>query len=391
MINNIVAYDLREVTKKQALSKAKSWYKAGLIENDKWIVIQAKYQSNLYTPKILMRVFLFCITVLGISTLSIPLGFMFQTDSEAGIRMLLFIIGIAAVIFTENKIIKSDNHFRSGVTEAGYYVGLAFIYFGILGFEINDNIVYFLVAFIFLAAATVRYLDIVSLAFAVFSLIGSLFFLFQSSLAFFPFTLMILFAGLYLASQQLQKRVILDIWEDHFIVFDTLSLLLFYFGGNYFVVRELSVEMTGLSLAAGEDIPFAFLFYSFTFLIPMVYLAYGLIKRKVIFIRVSLLTISLAVLTLQYYYFNSQTEITVTIIGAFMIFVALTLMKYLKVNRKGYTREQILSSKWDNSDLVAFVASQTLGGHQIDTKVNTKEGMKFGGGSFGGGGASSEF
>ena len=66
-------------------------------------------------------------------------------------------------------------------------------------------------------------------------------------------------------------------------------------------------------------------------------------------------------------------------------------MKYLKTPRNAFTRNQLLTNKWDNSDFTALIASQTLGGHQIDTDINTNEDIEFGGGKFGGGGASGKF
>jgi len=55
--------------------------------------------------------------------------------------------------------------------------------------------------------------------------------------------------------------------------------------------------------------------------------------------------------------------------------------------RNGFTGENLLSSKWANMNLEAFVISQTMGGNQTNaTKIETG-----GGGSFGGGGSSESF
>jgi len=73
--------------------------------------------------------------------------------------------------------------------------------------------------------------------------------------------------------------------------------------------------------------------------------------------------------------------------GTVLIGLAIALMRYLKTMRNGFTGDNLLSSKWANMNLEAFVISQTMGGNQTDaTKATTG-----GGGSFGGGGSSESF
>jgi uncharacterized membrane protein YgcG len=210
---------------------------------------------------------------------------------------------------------------------------------------------------------------------------------FDNALEIMPFLVIAIFLFLFFLSRKLQKTSDLLLWEDHFIVFDTIALLLIYLGGNYFVVREMSVEMMQLELDEGQDIPLAFVFYSLTFLIPVLYIAIGVLKREMMLIRVGVLTILLSVVTIKYYYSIGHPEITITVAGGILVAISLGLMKYLKTSRKGFTREKLLSRKWEDSDLTAFIASQTLGGHQI-SKTEKFTGK---GGEFGGGGASGDF
>ena len=66
---------------------------------------------------------------------------------------------------------------------------------------------------------------------------------------------------------------------------------------------------------------------------------------------------------------------------------AIALMRYLKIMRNGFTRENILSEKWGNMNVEAFVISQTMGGNQQSLQQPDMPG----GGTSGGGGASSDF
>ncbi|MEO9850172.1 MAG: hypothetical protein ABJE80_07280 [Reichenbachiella sp.] len=388
MINKLVAYDLLEVKKKLSLAKAKTWYKAGLVEEEQWKGIQADYPSDLYSPTIFMRILLFVATFFGLSTVLGPILLLVADEGIVAIRIMVFIAGVVMIAFTERVMIKDKRHFKSGITEAGYYIGFSFVYFGLMGFGIDEILIYWMMALLFVSIGTIRYMDLLSLVATVVCLVAVLFLSLTSILAFLPFVIMILFGGLFIISQKIQKKTDYLVWEDHFILFDTLALLLVYLGGNYFVVRELSIEMMGLELGEGQDIPMAFLFYGFTFLIPLAYLIWGIRNRSILFIRVSLLVLTLTVFTIKYYYSFAPPEVSITVAGGILILISLVLLKYLKKSRKGFIRDQIIQSKWDNPDLVAVVASQTLGGHQIDQSESSQIGK---GGEFGGGGASGDF
>lgn len=383
----MVAYDLNEVKKKLSVAKVETWYKGNILNEEQWNSIQSDYQTNLYSPALFMRILLFIATYFGLTTILGPILLLVADEGIAAIRIMVFIAGVAMLVFTEKVMIKEKHHFKSGITEAGYYTGLLFVYFGLLGFGIDEELVYWLAAFLFVSVGTIRYMDLLSLFAAVICLLAIIFYSLSTILSYLPFIVMIVFATLFILSQRFQKNIDYLIWEDHFIVFDTLALLLVYLGGNYFVVRELSVEMMGLELIEGQDIPMAFLFYGLTFLTPIVYLIWGIRQRSILFIRVSLLVLALSVFTIKYYYSFAPPQVSITIAGGLMIAIALVLIKYLKKNRNGFIREQIFQSKWDNPDLVATVASQTLGGHQIDeSEIPLGQG-----GKFGGGGASGEF
>ncbi len=161
--------------------------------------------------------------------------------------------------------------------------------------------------------------------------------------------------------------------------------MMFYLAGNYFVVRQLSENLLNMNISDGEDIPLAFLFYATTVLVPLVYLYWGIKQKSILFIRVSLLVITLTVITLKYYFSLGHPEITITLAGGLLIIISIALLYYLKHPRHGFTRDLLISDKWHSQDLTAFIASQTLGGNKIETSANDT--AEFKGGQFGGGGA----
>ena len=73
--------------------------------------------------------------------------------------------------------------------------------------------------------------------------------------------------------------------------------------------------------------------------------------------------------------------------GSSLIGATIALMHYLKIKRNGFTGENIMSEKWGNMNVEAFVISQTMGGNQ----TNAEHPSLPGGGTSGGAGASSSF
>jgi uncharacterized membrane protein YgcG len=202
-----------------------------------------------------------------------------------------------------------------------------------------------------------------------------------------PFVMILLFIPLYCYSKKLGQRSHLAAWNNNLILVEGISLIVIYLSGNYLVVRELSIELMGLALEDGEDIPFAIVFYALTVIIPITFLYFGLRKKDVVLLRVSLILIAFSVFTFKYYYGFGHPEITLTVAGAVLTIASVLLLNYLKVTRHGYTRENLLSEKWGDTNLQAFIVSQTMGGNQ----VTPEQGFEGGGGDFGGGGASGKF
>jgi uncharacterized membrane protein YgcG len=147
------------------------------------------------------------------------------------------------------------------------------------------------------------------------------------------------------------------------------------------------VALMGLAITEGEDIPFAFIFYVFTIFIPVAYLYFGLRKKDVVMLRVSLLVIAFSAFTFKYYFSLGHPEITLTLAGITLIAISIGVMRYLKIMRNGFTRDNLLSEQWGNMNIEAFLISQTMGGNQSAIAQSDMPG----GGRFGGGGASSDF
>ena len=390
MSNHIIAYNLPELEKKIVLSEAENLYKSKVVSEEQWHKIQEVFATKLYTPAIFMRILLFIFSLVGMLTIMGPFGLIFGDIGEYGYRFLTFILGCSLLFLTDHLLIKGKFHYKSGVTEAGIYAGLLFIGFAVLGGESHHELVYLLVGFLLAAFAAIRYLNLTALAITIGFFGGILFQILMDiggvAQALMPFIFMISFALIYWGSKELELKLSKVYLNNQLSIIQTISLVLIYVAGNYFVVRELSIKLLDLTLAENQDIPFAFVFYGFTALIPIVYIYWGLKQKSVMFIRVALLTLALSVITLKYYFSLGMPIVTITVSGAILIISALLFLNYLKQIRHGYTREKLLNDKWSSPDLMAFIASQTLVGQQVQGSDGNNDPIP-GGGSFGGAGA----
>lgn len=389
----MIAFDKTELKKLAITDEAEKWFKAGIIDANQWQIIQTENYSNLYHPPFWLRIILFIATLLAIySSIGFFVSMIFQeTDNiENIIRGIMIIIGLGSFVLLEAAVIRNNHHYKSGVTEALIYMALSNLTIGIVGFDANEYVIAFMVLLSGVIAA-IRYLNLIG----VIAVVGAIaFFIFQGFYdlggvfkALIPFAFMFVFGTGYFLSQQFQKANHLPFYRDSFIVLDTLFLILVYAGGNYFVVRELSIEMMGLNLADGNDIPFGWLFHITTVIIPLAFLYFGIIRKELLLNRVGILTTFASVITFKYYYSLGHPEITLTIAGAITAGLTIWILNYLKTPKNGFTREKLLSDKWDNLNAESVLISSTMGGNVAPEKTGTE----FGGGQFGGGGAGGEF
>jgi hypothetical protein len=201
-----------------------------------------------------------------------------------------------------------------------------------------------------------------------------------------PFIVMFIFSGGYFLGSRLEKKNALQIWENQINTLQALCLALVYVGGNYFIVRELGQSLNGTYLEPGQDIPFAWLFYTLTAVVPLFYLYRGITTRNRIFIWVGLAAAGFSVFTFKFYFSLGHPEVTITFAGALLLGIAFYALNYLKSPKNGITRQRIAAANLDFLTSEAILISQTMASttqpHQKDV---------FGGGGFGGGGASGNF
>ena len=164
------------------------------------------------------------------------------------------------------------------------------------------------------------------------------------------------------------------------------SLISLYAAGNYFIVSELSNDMFNLQLQPGETIPFGWIYWIFTILVPPLYLLVGIRKKNIILLRTGLILLAAIVFTVRYYHTILPVEYVMSIAGIIILPAAYLLLKRLQEPVYGFTSKKFTSkNEIDKLQLESLLLAQTFK-PGIDQDVT-----KFGGGSFGGGGASADY
>lgn len=386
------AYNHQWVYNLALIKETKRWSNHGFITSVQFSAIAEAFKTPFYHPNLIIRILLFVATLLAISGVTGLLALMFADSGAIVISIGCIVYGLASLAVLE-KLFIGNNHFKSGVTEALLYHACGFIIGGAGGLSEFDNTQLILItSLIVFTFAGWRYLDLLCTIAAFLSLAGILFYnLYEAGgmvQQLIPFVFLLVFGFVYVGFKKLKSLVNLKLWSYNLLVVESLSLILIYASGNYLVVRELSVNLMELSIEPGQDIPFAFVFYVLTVAIPFAYLYFGIKNRDVVLLRVSLLVLAFSAFTFKYYYSLGHTEITLIVAGAMLCILAIALMRYLKTIKHGFTREDVMSHKWQGMNVEALLISQTMGGNQMG---NASSGETGGGGSSGGGGASSDF
>jgi uncharacterized membrane protein YgcG len=356
------------------------------VEND---TIHSKYQAHFYTPNFFIRIGLFLLTLV-IASFSFGLfALIFMSAIESIIEGMTIFFALAIYAALE-LMVQRKNHYQSGVDDALLWLSAAMLFAGI-SFSVNAGaLANCVLAFVISFYATLRFADRVMSIAAYFALLGVAFFTFDQFggivKAVLPFILMAASAAIYFGINYFKQQPGLKNYDPCFSIIRIAALLSFYAAGNFYVVKELSSRMYHLPAGNTTPIPFGWLFWAFTFIIPISYIASGIQKKDAIFLRTGMLLIAAIVFTVRYYYAIAPPEVLMVIGGIALLVISYAIPQYLKEQKFGFNNAMTnVENKEEKLQIESLVIAETF------SQQAAAETTKFGGGSFGGGGASSDF
>jgi hypothetical protein len=387
----MIAYNKFWLTNNIVLSELDTALAANLTTANEQAAAKPMYKSGFYTPNLFVRIGLFILTaVVIIFSFGLFSLMILSAIGEKNIGELLLFFGLVCYASLE-WFVASRHHYQSGVDDALIWISVVFIIAGInIAADIapiNNAVLVFILA----AWFTLRFIDRLLLIFATIALLAVVFFMLQkmgaTAKAVTPFVLMFTAALLYFLFKKIGSKQQLYLYRQCFTMGTITSLLCFYIAGNYFVVREVSNLLFNLELQPGESIPFAWLFWFFTVLIPLLYILWGILKKDIILLRTGLLLVTAIVFTIRYYHHLWSLELVMITGGVFFIVVAYALTSLLKIPKAGFTAQPLQRrSEAGIQQIESIIIAETMTVSAADNGADN-----FGGGSFGGGGASEDF
>lgn len=387
----MIAYNKEKLDNGILADEADSLFKGGFISKEQKKFIEKELSGLKSQNNILVRLGFFLLGCLLYGSVCGSISVFGLSAENAFFQICCYIFAIVGFAGTE--LLANQNYHNHGLDDAFILGALLNVGVAIAvtteGYEI---VIAFFVAigalFMFL-----RYLHILSMLVFCLSATAFLFYgMFEFGdvgKAILPFVAMIFAGAFYFLTKKIMNRLTEHYYYNGLLLANSFCLVLFYLSCNYLVVRELSAALLGAQVKPGTDIPFAFFFYAFTFIVPIVYLVQALKTKDRIMLWISFLAIAFSIYTIRFYHSVLPIEVALTLGGAVLFAIAYFSIRKLKEKESGLTFKP---DRINHSDSLlnaeALVVASTFG---MKPEVKTDSPIEFGGGGFSGGGSEGNF
>jgi hypothetical protein len=386
----MIAYNRQSLDNLDLQLQAREAFEKNLLAAGEYARIIAAYPFRLYIPNSFIRIGLFLLTCVAASFGLGLLSLMIIDSFDKNIYIVLLVYAAIAVFVLE-LFIRNQKMHGAGVDDALLWIASALIFTGI-NLALKEPIPPATQSAIILFLALIgmlRYADRIMALVAYGALLA---WVFYTALAWgpvgrglLPFLIMALSIGCYFLFTTLQTKTSLRHYRTHIILLRLATLVSLYAAGNYFIIRELNASIAGQT----ASVSLGWLWWLFTFAIPVLYVINGVRKKDVLFLWTGMALASGAILTFRYYYHIVPTEIAMIVAGIVLIAGVYGLTRYLRTPRHGFTatapNESHLLENLPVEGLVMAESFASVASAPADI------GVKFGGGSTGGGGAGGQY
>jgi hypothetical protein len=389
----MIAYNSQSLDNLYVQEQAETAKVANCITDEEHRAILTAYPVDLYSPNPYMRIGIFILTTIILLFSFGLFSLLLNAGGDTAMGVLCFIFGAGAYALAEY-MVREKKHFKSGADAALIWaagtsllcaLGVATDFDApvwVWCFAALMLAIYFVLRFADVSMSIVTHLSFLGMIFSACESIGDIAKLIT------PFMVILASAGVYFLSIKLIAIHTYRHYKKCLQMLQVCALITLYLGGNYFVVREVSVEMFHLDLQPGQDIPGGWIFWILTVIVPLIYIYAGIRKKDRILICVGLLLIAGIVYTIRYYHSVAPLEVAMTLGGLAMIGIAYTLIRYLKTPRHGFTEASSDERHaMEALQIESLIIAQTMS-HAATPQPDQ---LEFGGGSGGGGGASGDY
>ncbi|WP_125722923.1 hypothetical protein [Flavobacterium ustbae] len=388
----MIVYDKKILNNEALIDEAASLHSGGFISKDQKKFIEKELESIKSQKNILVRIGFFLLGALLFGSICGAITIFGVSSERIFFQICCYIFAIVGFVGAE--ILASKNFHNHGLDDAFILGALLNVGFAIgITTEGYEMVIAFFVAIVALFMF-LRYLHLLSMLVFCLAITAFLFYgmfeLGQIGKAVLPFTAAIFAGVFYFFTKRIIGRLTQIYYYNGLLLANSFCLVLFYLSCNYLIVRELSVELLGADVKPGTDIPFAFFFYAFTFIVPIIYLVQALRTKDRLMLWISFLAIAFSIYTIRFYYLVLPIEVALTLGGTVLFAIAYFSIKKLKEKESGLTFKP---DRITHSDALlnaeALVVASTFG-MKPEVKPQASP-MEFGGGGFSGGGSGGSF
>lgn len=392
----MVAYNESDLDTTFLVAEAENMKHSGFINSDVFGKILKENIGLKTQDNVLIRM---CLFVLGSIVYGSICGvlalFMSGVNNfDESLKIMVFVYAILGFVTTELFLIKEFKFFGNGLDDAA-----------ILGIQLSlasaaalltdgDSFTIGLVIALTSVFCYLRYLNIPSLIIGCFSCTYVLasfmldFVKYGKSLL--PFILIFFAVLIYFASKKIEKNIQKPYYAKGLVLIKSFCLILFYLAGNYFVVQSLSYELREDYYVEDSEISLAWFFWTFTFLVPIIYLVFGIKNRDKIMLWIGFLALGFSFYSFRVYHHVLPQEVALTLGGLLLFLVAYFAIKKLKNKEEGITFK---ADRFESSNsLLQLEVLASAAQFGIKPEVAAPESpIEFGGGGYSGGGSGGEF
>ncbi|MES2060796.1 MAG: hypothetical protein V4456_02675 [Bacteroidota bacterium] len=393
----MIIYKKEWLKNKYIVDLLKTDYTTGRITKEEFTKIKTAHPVGFYMPGLMVRVGLFILTLIIAIVATSLLSLMAFISVPMGSPSWPIFLGIICYALLEF-LTKGKHYFHSGVDNALLYFSAGLFGGGFIWIitdahiTTGDNLLGAMVIALLCIYLSLRFADVVTAAVACVAIFACVYFLWammdKFGLATMPFVMMIAAACTYFGFNNWGKNAKVHYYADCIATVKLISLLTLYAAGNYFVVNRLNNMLNSLD-DSHTAIPFGFIFWIWTIVLPIVYIWFGLKRKNTMLLRTGMVLVAVTVATFRAYYHLLPIEIMLTLAGIIILVGAYTIIRYLKKPRHGFTyAEPEEANTADSLNLEGLAIGQATSHLPLAAQAPVS---RFGGGSGGGGGSSGDF
>lgn len=371
------------------LDESKKLRKASFISGEQLSFIKTELPILKSQNNILIRIGFFILGCLLFSSISGVIILFTSSFLGSHYEVILFLYTFIGIIVSE---LLSKKKFHNYGLDDAFILGFQGCFCGAIGVAFDSPLAAFIAMSIMGIIACVRYINTISILYCLVGVTATICYtvivLKVIEKLFLPFILLATATGMYLVFTKLKKNAGIYFYFNAIQILQGFSLLLGYFSMNYLVVRQLSEKLMGFKITNEKDIPFAFLFYLFTFLMPILYTIFSLFTKNRIMLIIGFLTFAFSIYTIRHYCSIINIELALIYGGIALFVITYFVIHRIKNNERGITFKPDRGTNIDVLTNVEAVITAT----QVDLKpIENESKMPFGGGKFSGGGSQGTF